>query len=189
MKIYRLIADLDSYGQLEFDNEILLAALGNDRFMDIKNTEKPWAECWPEPPAEFCEYDGQALEYGMPDLSIWQNTGLVLSAKANDALGRMLAPFGELLPFLCDDEPYWLFRCTASVSADEANSHKIVEDGLDIEITDLAFLGSEVGTTPLFSSEYDHHRNLFCSEKFKSVVKDAKLTGVSFSEKLGTSIF
>ena len=189
MKIYRLIAELERYGQLEVDARALHSALGTELYMSMESPAHDWKPVWPGLPGEFCEYDEAPLECGMPDLSTWRETGLVLSPKAFKVLETVIAPYGEFVSFDCSGEEYRIFRCTKVIPADMERSRKLTEDGLDLEIQHLNFVSSEVGTTTIFCTDFDNHANLFCSERFRSVVLNEKLTGLEFSEKLETDIF
>lgn len=189
--MYRLIADTESYGMLEF--ELLAEHMGHELFLGFADSCDSWAPRWSlsEQPfeAEFYPLDNGTKPTILPDLSLWQNTGLVLSEKAVDTLGSSLRLLGELLPFQCEGKSYSLFRCTQSVNADMEKSSKLTEDGLDIEIRQLGFSASEVGTAAIFKTPYDSYRNLFCTLKFKQAIESKGLTGIYFDTDLVTNVF
>lgn len=122
----------------------------------------------------------------IPDISTWESGCLVLSPKAFRYLGELLSDSGEFLDVSISGEIFKIFNCTDIVNADEEKCVMTYFEDTVVDIKELVFNEGELTGRQVFKCPFEHYQSLFCSEKFKAIVKDFELTGILFqSEKTG----
>jgi hypothetical protein len=103
---------------------------------------------------EFSDIEGN--ENLIPDICTWIDATLLLSPKAKRLLGDSLAPYGEFLPLMIDDEQYELFNC-------------------------LTLLDSKEGADELvFKTTDSNSMYLYCQERLKVIVTELGFQGIVF---------
>ena len=187
MNVYRLLPDREKYGKLHFDGQLLLENLGDETFMSFHSLSYPIADKWPKCQGWFEEWRSDDLLKNKPDIYL-EDAALVLSEKAKTALAAVIRCSGELLPFTCDDETFYLLIIHPVLPVDEKNSELEIEYGNMVGTKKLSFKPEDVGTHVLFKTAYDVFLSLFCSEKFKQAVEKHQLKGLFFESELAYSI-
>lgn len=188
MTIYRIEPQLDVYGWFELNMDEVLEALGRKTYSRFKKTNTSIADSWQNFEAKFLAPDGKQDAEIRPDITTWSSScHLVLNEKAYQALNKLLAEYGEFLPTTCEGSRYYIFNCQTTKPADEANSEKRINMGLQEGLNRLTFDDSVIGATPAFKTDYDLFTSLFCSQQFKDLVEENHLQGLSFHTDLAGS--
>jgi len=137
---------------------------------------------WEAPETTFTPNEG-IKEHIVPDVVIWQaGAALVLSPKAYRLLGDILKPLGELLPVTIMDEPesYWIFNCLARKDADPSKSAWEYLGDKPVRLKKVGFSVADDDPV-IFKTDFDNSSFLYCGERFKAVVEQFELQGISFS--------
>ena len=188
MKLYRLVEDGERYGTLVFDGDLLRESLGWKVMLKLSSLTTDIADKWPQINGWFHSlYEDKGID-DKPDVFVTAYAWLVLSSKARALLEPVLYKAGEFLPFDCDGEAYYLLVPHVIIPVDENLSEYNFVDGDHRGTKKVVFRPEEVGVHTLFKTDFDYHLNLFCSEKFKSLVEMHKLTGVHFDEQLAKAV-
>ena len=179
----------NGYDFQELDLEI-------DDFIDARptNVDQRWvldfslenyamSSWWPTPDTEFVAIDDN-VSAPIPDICKWIDASLVLSAKAYRLLGDALKPFGEFLPLTIRDEVFYIFNCLTLAKINEDLCEKNIYKGQEAGIKSLVFDEKDIADKLIFKTHYDSCMDLYCSDRFKLIVQDYKLAGITFSEKL-----
>jgi hypothetical protein len=98
-------------------------------------------------------------------------------------LGEILEPFGEFLPLLVDGEAYYLFNCFSIGDADESKCEFEYHDGMKLGIKRLEFK-PDASDNLIWKTPIESCMTLFCSDRFKEIIKSFELTGLRFDTKL-----
>jgi len=138
---------------------------------------------WPTPDTEFVAIDDNAGA-PIPDICKWIDASLVLSAKAHRLLGDTLKPFGEFLPVTIRGEAFYIFNCLTIAKINESLCEKIIYKGQEAGIKSLVFDEKDIADKLIFKTTYDSCMDLYCTDRFRNIVQDYELKGVTFSEKL-----
>jgi hypothetical protein len=182
--IYKLRADRSKYLNFYISPTEIESKLGDYFILD----EPLWAEFWKPVEASFRDDSDKQNIVTPPDITVWfTSNNIALNQKAYDVLGRVLASYGELLPISCEGIAYWLLHTTQKTGMDFVNlelSKRIVEDGGYTDMISLAFKEEKLKDLLIFQTEFSDYRNLYCTEKFKTLVETAGLTGLVFSTDL-----
>ncbi|BFM16726.1 hypothetical protein R50073_29090 [Maricurvus nonylphenolicus] len=184
MNIYKIIPDERTYGGLFFDGVLLRKTLGRQLSRKLTSVTASIADDWRDCDGWFSSlYDDSDIPV-YPDLSVWKGSILVLSERAEACLKKDLSPFGEFLPFTTDKGTFFLFVPHVVVDADALKSERMIEEGADIGPAKIVFTMESVGTNLIFKTEYDQYTSVFCTEKLKTLISKAGLTGVALSQDL-----
>lgn len=73
---------------------------------------------------------------------------------------------------------------TLVVAADEERGRQIEEQGQVLDVEALSFCDRDVGDCLVFKTTYDSCRSLFCTERFRDLVRSDGFGGLSFGECL-----
>lgn len=191
MKVYKVSLDSSTYGSLEiFNTKELMAAFGIVKYRKLRSTQESIADKWPQSHGGFYDLFSEKAEEisESPDVYLWMNVFLVLSLKAKNILSPLLEIFGEFLPFECAGEEYYIFSVYSMIEPDPTKSATISKDGVYAGISSLSFKPETIGTHVIFKSAFDRFNHLYCTEKFKSIIEFNKLTGLTFSTKLTSTV-
>ena len=132
------------------------------------------SEFWSLGQTGFAELEGS--ENVKPDICKWIDATLLLSPKAYRLLGDSMAPYGEFLSVILDGETYQIFNCLTTAKVIEAESSE----------TKLVFDEKSVGDKLLFKSPFQSCIDIYCSERFKTLVEDCEFAGVNFDTRLAS---
>lgn len=182
--IYKLRADRTQYLNFYISPEEIEARLGDYFLLD----EPLWRDFWNPVEAEFKDDSDKGDVIVPPDITIWFTTNnLALNQKAYEVLSDELEPYGEFLPVTCAGNKYWLLHATRKIeieAVDLKHSARTIDEGGFVEIQKLVFKQDIVNEQLVFMTAYDDYRNLYASQKFKSMIEEANLKGLVFSEDL-----
>ncbi|WEN14369.1 hypothetical protein PY254_14170 [Rhodanobacter sp. AS-Z3] len=117
------------------------------------------------------------------DLSPFMPGALVMSVRARDALGSVLAPFGQLLELSVEGQPEYFYNVTNVLACIDANlSERRPEGTIAREVFDM-------GLVPSLATVFKDRLNLgkiYVNSAGKSVleqlVAEHKITGLSFRQ-------
>lgn len=189
MKFYRLQAMNSLFGQLEVDSMELMDAYGYNAFDDLRKSTASIKSKWPECYGIFYDMtttDSKVIE-DEPDLYIWNESFLMLSTKAKEAIGGLLEPFGEFLVAKnAKQQDIYLFQVQSNIEPTEERSSLHFNNGVPDGVEALEFDAASVGTNPVFKTSFDGCMNLYCSERFKNAVVASSLNGVAFNDSLSS---
>lgn len=174
MNIFILRADGDRYQNLIFTLKKDLAIVkqfGNTNLLSS----------WSEPAVEV--FRGDKLHRNLPPSDFPSLTGVpVFSARAVNALQRLLRQNGEILPLSCSEGEYYAFNLTTSIDAlDESNSkvERFRSDGSIMQINEFVFLSERFGGAAIFKIPQSKAK-IFVTDRFRKMVMDNGLLGFEF---------
>lgn len=178
----------DGYRYQEFDVEIddILCEfpedIDYDKAHDFSLNNLAMAEWWPNVSASFRPIDDESSQ-PVPDTCKWIDATLVLTPKAYRLLGSTLAAWGEFLPVKVNGETLFIFNCLKNISIDGSSSEKEVFDGIVMGYKSITFpIGADENL--LFKSPEQSCLDVFCNDRFNSIVKEFELTGIIFDDSL-----
>lgn len=184
MTVYKLRADRSHYLNVYISPDEIEAKLGDYFLLD----ESLWSEFWKPVEATFQDDSDKKNVTLPPDITMWYTSNnLVVSQKGYDALRDVLQPYGEWLPVTCAGNQYWLLHTTKKTDMDAVDlkqSDRFVEQGDFVELKKLVFKDEAVNDLLVFQTPYSGYRNLYCTETFKTLVENAGLSGLIFSDDL-----
>lgn len=185
MTTFRLLNNVKSYHEAfvdfrsmrkQFDGIKVWFSQKNESLLDRLNAE------W-DPVSVSFESDQKSNQ--VPDISVWNYSCLVLSAKAKSALETLLLEHGEFLPL---DNDYWLFNCLDSIGGEAVDPEKSkfqIDSEDSLHIPKVLFLKPEaIEDKPIFKPGFAHNSFLMCSYEFKDVAEKNQLGGVVFEHNL-----
>ncbi|RYE55480.1 MAG: hypothetical protein EOP48_10140 [Sphingobacteriales bacterium] len=181
--IYRLRYDRFNFLVGDISFEEIKSKTGNYFALDAPE----WAPIWKQFEIKFRDDSDDQNVLVPPDITCWFTNELFLNSAAYKKLEDVLAPYGELLPVYCEGVPYWVFHVTKKTGMNAINiqlSNREVEDGGYIDVQSLHFNEALVNNLLLFKTEFNGYRNIYCTEKFKTLVDAAGLKGLLFSTDL-----
>jgi hypothetical protein len=153
--------------------------VSEDDVLDFCQTNCRLASWWPNPDALFIsQSDGEADS--IPDISKWIDASLVLSPKAHRLLGATLEQWGDLLPVMVKGERYYIFNCQTTGEVDLSLSVKEYFEGEEIGVKKIVFNASDTSEKLLFKTPFNSCIEIYCGERFKSLVEEFSLTGIQF---------
>ena len=130
-------------------------------------------------------FDSDSKKNSIPDISVWNYSCLILSAKAKHILEPTLKDKGEFLPL---NNGYSLFNCLDSIGGetiDQSKSRFNLESEDSIHIPkELTLLPDTIKGKQLFKPGFAHNSFLLCNSEFKQLADENNLGGVVFEENL-----
>ncbi|AQT59212.1 hypothetical protein [Cellvibrio sp. PSBB023] len=182
--IYKLRADRENYLNFYLDSYAIEKIIG-DFFLLY---EDHWADFWKKVPGTFTDDSDSNNVVKVPDITVWATQNcLALNQNAYDKLKQHLAEFGELLPIECEGTPYWLFHSTNKTGMEHVDlnqSARQVDEVDYVEMQALVFKEDSLKDQLVFQTEFSNHRNMYCTEEFKTLVDSNGLKGLYFSRDL-----
>ncbi|MDN3639320.1 hypothetical protein QWY82_10945 [Simiduia curdlanivorans] len=182
--IYRIHPDVKHYQLFHLDADQVEATLGEDCLIYMDSRPTHYLPHWKPLEIEFYDaYEGMSKKpenKPLPDIISDNNGKLFLSDKAYQSLKDLLAGCGEFLPVTCGEISGVLFN--PLVLAEESNA---VDLSLTLRdkwgnLNNLAFHPEKL-KHPLFRTEQDSFRGVYCTEQLKIVVDKSELTGCIFA--------
>jgi len=168
------------------DNDELSYKMGEDVMLHINPVPEKYNKIWNTPDGCFYKPDDFKDAENIPDITIWAYY-LILNEKAYNKLYKVLEPQGEFLSVNCEGYSYYIYN--PLVIADEMNAvntektSKNVVDGVYLGLNSIEFKEEKLTGILLFKTAYDFNP-IFCTEKFKDIVKQNNLDGLLFKENL-----
>lgn len=178
--IYKLRADRSHYLNAYLSPDEVEARIGDYFLLD----EPEWKDFWQPMEITFQDDSDKRNVITPPDITLWfTSNNLILNQKAYAALKDELAEYGELLPVSCEGVPYWLCHVTMETGTDAVDlsqSDRFVDEGEYVNLKKLAFKEQAVKDLLMFQSEYTGFVNLYCTDRFKTLLQQHDLRGLLF---------
>lgn len=152
-----------------------------------------WADFWKPIRVEFVDdSDGRNI-VTPPDITVWATSNnLICNEKAYSTLKGELSSYGEWLPLTCENIEYWLLHTTKKTGIDlidTKESQRTIDVTGYTEAQKITLKPRADKNALIFQTEYTNYQNVFCSGAFKSIVEDAGLNGLRFSEDMSNAPF
>lgn len=189
MKLFSLKPVTNSYDMVEWDilsfAEKIQPMLPDNQdacmfLLDIHIKNDSLLKYWPEG-YELSFLSGYLKDNY--DISIMDGF-IALRMNAYRALKSLLAPLGEFIETKADGEPIVIFNLRTFGQEDESKCEREYLDGYPLDYIKIAFINDDVKNKPVFKSKLTGGSRLYCTDEFKSVVEDNRLTGVYIDEDL-----
>lgn len=181
--IYCIQDDSFAFQQLDLMPDDVIDArpddISEDDVLDFCQTNCRMAEWWPVPETVFISEGGNENNL-IPDISKWIDSSFVLSPKAYRLLGATLEQWGELLPVIVNGERFYIFNCRRTGEIDLSQSEKEYFEGEDVGVKQIAFDYGDVSEKLVFKTPFNSCIQIYCGDRFRSLVEDFALTGVQF---------
>lgn len=147
---------------------------------------KPYLAVWQTLHIDFSPCTGSKAK-AMPDIS--ENFGrLFLSEKAYSALKELLSASGEFLPVTYEGGEGYLFNPLLTAEQCDAVDPKLTTHDQHGNLEHFGFMQEKLKDAPIFKTELDTFKGIFCAEEVKRVCEDAELTGVTFHPDVSNPI-
>src|SRR5690606_38201158 len=147
--------------------------------------EPTWKDFWKPLEAKFSDDSDDGGLAKLPDITCWFTDRPALNQTAYKALAAPLSPYGEILPVTCDGAPYWIVHPTEKTGLDAIDRDKSKREVIDeceyIGVQSLVFKEEALSDLLIFQTEFNGYKNIYCTEKFKSLVEKSQLKGLLFS--------
>lgn len=183
--IYRVKYDRQNYMVFDISADEIEYGLG-DIFL-LYDSASSWSEFWKPLNGRFLDDSDSQQLVKVPDVSTWFINELVLNDDAFSKLSVHLSKCGEFLPVAVEGIPYWILHVNKFIdmhAIDESKSERFLDAANCINLVSLTFNESEISDLLLFRTEYTGYKNLYCTEKFKSLIESSGLKGLLFSTDL-----
>lgn len=158
--------------------------MGDD--FDVMNFGQSMKDIWKAPNGQFLTSDTGSIK--IPDVSSWAPHVLVFSQKAYDLLPNHLTEYGEMLPVNIESNNYYMFNMMHMLDdsiIDQDKSKKAIFEGAEVGISNLTFKNNLINDDILiFTLPYVGGTTIFCGDKFKNLIEELKITGITFDTKL-----
>jgi len=185
--VYKLRFDRNKFLAFDISPEEMEEKLGEDYFFMLD--EPVWSEFWKALEVQFHDDSDKKDISSLPDITCWFTDQLVLNEHAYNILSEALTPYGEFLPVKYKEISFWVFHVAKLTGLDVINqtdSARVVEASGHIEVERMLFINKAVDDLLIFKTEYNGFKNVYCSEKFKSLVDRSGLQGLVFNEDLAS---
>jgi len=169
--------------RFQLDNFDFLDKLGDE--YELSDFGTPLQHAWQLVKGKF--FPGVAARV-LPDISTWQTDMLILNQKAYDSLKEILQPFGELLPVEVESDIYYLFNIVVRlpdevIDTDKSEYEYFEEEPVGFRV--LAFNENKISDENIFFClQNDFAYNIYCDDRFKSLVEENGLGGLFFNTTL-----
>ena len=141
---------------------------------------------WKTPNGQFFKSDSGSTT--LPDISDWTGNSLLVNKDTYDMLLNTIGSLGEFLPINVENKPYYLFNCLNIIDdklIDMSNSELATLNKQVVGTAKLAFHQDKISDdTLIFTTTFDRHSHLFCTEAFKTFIAENKFTGIGFDTRL-----
>lgn len=187
MKVFRLKHSPERFMTFGLDMMVLAEQLGSidemlPTLMNYPVANERLLPIWKEVSADFRPLSKTSTE--IPDISVWDNTTLLLNGKAYQALKGYLESEGEFLPVIAGGEEMYLFNCLTFAKEDPELTVTKFLDGFENGLSSLAFEDEDVQSKMLFKSKMNYCAHLYASSTFKELCEKSNLEGLEFGEDL-----
>jgi len=149
---------------------------------------KPYAEVWQPLHIDFTPCTGSKANT-IPDIS--EHFGrLFLSTKAHTALKDLLADSGEFLSVTYgkDGQQGYIFNPLLTAEQLNAVDPKLTTHDPHGNLEHFGFIEDKLKDIPIFKTELDTYKGIFCSEAMKELCEAEQLTGINFHPDISNPI-
>ena len=185
--IYRLKYDRFNYMVFDISFNEIAAKLGTP--FALHDTTAKWQDFWVPLTGFFYDDSDSENVIKIPDITCRFTDDLAMNQRAYDLLKEDLSPYGEFLPITVEGIQYWILhvnKFTDMAAVDEANSSRFIDESTFINLEALAFKEDVIGDLLIFKTEYIDYRNIYCTEKFKTLIENSGLKGLAFTTDLAS---
>jgi hypothetical protein len=182
--IYRLRFDRFRYLTADISRRDIAEKHGDPFILDSREC---WGDIWKPLNIVFHDDSENNDVAKPPDITLWFTSEIICNTKAYEILNSELSEYGEWLPVSCEGIPYWLLHVTKKTgmeAIDQSKSSRTVDETGYPDIQALSFVEEEISDLLIFKSEYSDFDNIYCTERFRTLVKESGLNGLLFSEDL-----
>lgn len=180
--IYRIHPITKKYLCLHIDGKEARKALGEDTDFNLDPSPVAYSNGWKNMKVEFFDDDEGADT--IPDIAMRVGK-LFLSQKAYLPLKEMLAPHGEFLPVTHREGEGVIFNCLDLAEKYQALNEKLsMHDPLNDRYS-IVFDEDKLRGVNIFKCDVDLS-GIFCSDLIKTTVERERLTGIFFSNDVGS---
>ena len=147
-----------------------------------------YVEIWKPLTIEFRRCSGTTkTSLTVPDISV--NFGrLAFSERAAEVLRPVLACAGEFLPVSHKDGRAFIFNPLITAEALRAIDASLTTYDAHDNLTHFGFLAEKLANIPLFKTELDSYKGIFCSSQIKALCEQENLTGAYFGTDVSNPI-
>lgn len=187
--IYRLSFDRQHYMAFDISFDEIEYKLGN--VFALHDTTSQWLDFWQPLNGYFYDRSDQGDVIKIPDMAPWFLGDLMLNQAAYEALKDHLSSYGEFLSVMVEHAPYWILHVTKFTGMsfiDHENSERLIDEAECINLVRLSFNENMLNDLLIFRTEYSGYQNVYCTDKFKSLIEGLGLKGLLFKTDL-VSIF
>ena len=182
MSIYRISTNIDDYMFFTIDD---LDVYEKMEEFDIDGFGQKLNFKWEAPAAEFIPSDSGSTF--LPDITQWNGTDLIISAKAKELTDSTLKDLGEYYPLSGKCKDYLLFNPIIRMGNDiidlDLTKSVYFDDGSWDKLETLVFNNKTDTLAPsLFTIDMDRGVNIYCSDSFKDIVEKNGLKGLIFEQ-------
>lgn len=188
--LYTMNLDHNHYLAMAWDRKQIAALVGDmrtsmEKRIDMWNTPRSYEGVFNETlRVSFPKTIKEDKHCVVPDLATLQGR-LFINARAYEVLEPHIAKDGEFLPVTYEQEGdayvYTPLRVAEDVKALDTTLSKKNEWG---DVEHLAFHEDKVNNWALFRTEYNRYGHIYCHEVIKTIIEQAGLTGLYFSNDL-----
>lgn len=188
LSVYRLAADYDNYLAFQLPMKDLIVKFGKTipakNLMHFYKHNVSLAEIWSEVSGDFINTKKTTSENMVPDATLWSSGALVFSDKSKQKLESYLNEMGEFLSVHSPFGKFWIFNCLNVVSADEAESSRIVQDGQVLEVNKIFFQKDDTERNLIFKTDFDAGKGVYCNDFFFNLITSMDIRGLTFKKNL-----
>jgi len=193
MSVYRVCEDFENFLSFDCTPEELQSKMG-ENFLYMLNLSGPEAQPdWIKPNGLFRLDEQNTTASQLPDISYWATSHPVFNQKAYNALATPLESYGEFLPVNVQGNTYYIFNILnvldeSFIDLDKSEQEFETIDGETMRtgLHKLQFKENLLNDTLVFKTAYDDYINVFCNDKFKQLVEEADLKGITFKLDLAS---
>ena len=183
--IFKVQPDVRQFQQFALSIDDVEDKMGEDCLIAMDSRPIAYTENWQPVELEFFdEFPGGSANKAQPDIMIDNLGHLYFSKQAYLACASALNGMGEWLPVTHQGSKAYVFNPLSK--AEDVNA--VDSDNTQYEEGDslkrVAFLPEPVKNTPLFKTELDSFRGIYCLAEFKKAVEQAQLNGLIFTDDL-----
>jgi len=180
MKVYELYYDIDRYEHAAEADRV-------DEPLPLERWElpygQPFGEDWKPIKIKLIRRNDRGKRVRPGDTPGYSPGIPLLSQRAVDELGDLLADNGEILPLECDDGTYYLFNVTRVIDAldrERSELRYFSSTGRLDEVTRYAFRAEQLEGATIFKIPDFEHSQVYVTDTFVSAVERAGLVGFEF---------
>lgn len=181
---YRIQPEQNEFMAFELDTFDFLNKLGEE--FELSDFGQPMLEKWQTVNGKFLGRVGGVQT--IPDITTWQTDLLLLNQKAYDALKDTLGTYGEFLPVDVNSETFYLLNVLHRLPdevIDMDNSEYEIYDEEEVGFKTLSFDASKIPQDSLvFCVQNQFAYNIYCDDRFKKLIEEKGLGGLSFNTTL-----
>lgn len=181
MTLHRIHHDTN-FLLFEIPTREVLSKLGREHPFHIDRSPISYASIWTPLTINFVAVEKGAKAI-MPDLCA-RNGRMFFNNEAYNLLRSLLAKDGEFLPVVYNDAEGYIFNPLVVAENIGMLDQSLIHDDPHGNLDHFSFLEKKIGGTVIFRAKVDDYCGMFCTDKLKSTIEQANLTGIYFQNDL-----